>query len=919
MNVDNENVDIDPVTDLGLALGYSRQCIQRRLNNDSGAGANAGSGLNMTFVSNNPLSELVWSPHKGPSNVALLPAQGVTGSRKPDTDNNHAVGDYLFLTSIDTSLQMTSGAAGVMPVRGPRAEDKAGVGGDAEEINTAPRETDQKEDLGDGKGVGISGCVESRIAETTETGENQFSVLPGRVYRKSTDILSIKYDHSEPDEAQSEPLSEGADRNVGCSNYSLRMDLKVTSEANHMNESEAPVDVVGNQIFQGRRKSFEKIESTAENDLQNLKSEYVFSAANDTILRLEFSPQVKGSSQQAEDMPPESKTVSAKNSPTNSRVDERRRKGKEKAISDGMLRKDDEDSHESVESCNSAGLFPTGKRRRSFDEDLVVGTQGFKKQIHHAHGSTSYTRQDSSFMNWISNMMKGFPQSVQEEAPFPLSIAGPDVGHENLDKNLISTINKNQDPGSKIIGFQSIFQSLYCAKAEVQETRMLNVEYQVEEGSRELVSSNKMSNNNSTPGPCQAENSNLAGKQFLVVNERFNESTSGNREGSAVQPKTPLDKFADSLEKCSTNSEENKSKCQLAFSSKEKERTNSNSSLGKRKTSSAEQVNSGLPSTGKTVSKFCHRNDSLGSNWITRFAAKIPSSSANPDNLNPSVGLSRNRSLECLKIIPHAQNHIGFHADSAVFEARDHSSEDQPLVSGKELQMISSKITGHDDPTSTYKLPFSKLDNLKPSTGNKESLMLQSDKDGQFQADVNSKADEITDFEKNKSSTRPVMELRASSSVEKMSKENRIMPLSSFVSEQNPDVADGLFDAVKRLRLSRRDIMKWKNSRMSLSQLDGFFLRLRLGKWEEGLGGTGYHVACIIGTQGDNESEDAKSSILVKVGGIKCLIESRFVSNNDFLEDELMAWWSITSRNGDKIPSEEDMRVKVKTKRMLGF
>lgn len=65
MNADNENVDVDPVTDLGLALGYSSQCIQRRLNNDSGAGANAGSGLNMTFVSNSPLSELVWSPHKG--------------------------------------------------------------------------------------------------------------------------------------------------------------------------------------------------------------------------------------------------------------------------------------------------------------------------------------------------------------------------------------------------------------------------------------------------------------------------------------------------------------------------------------------------------------------------------------------------------------------------------------------------------------------------------------------------------------------------------------------------------------------------------------------------------------------------------------------------------------------------------------
>lgn len=34
---------------------------------------------------------------------------------------------------------------------------------------------------------------------------------------------------------------------------------------------------------------------------------------------------------------------------------------------------------------------------------------------------------------------------------------------------------------------------------------------------------------------------------------------------------------------------------------------------------------------------------------------------------------------------------------------------------------------------------------------------------------------------------------------------------------------------------------------MSLAHLKGFFLRLRLGKGDEGPGGTGYHVACITG------------------------------------------------------------------------
>lgn len=41
--------------------------------------------------------------------------------------------------------------------------------------------------------------------------------------------------------------------------------------------------------------------------------------------------------------------------------------------------------------------------------------------------------------------------------------------------------------------------------------------------------------------------------------------------------------------------------------------------------------------------------------------------------------------------------------------------------------------------------------------------------------------------------------------------------------------------------------LRWMNSHTSLSHLDGFFLRLRLGRSEAGLGGTGYYVACING------------------------------------------------------------------------
>lgn len=45
----------------------------------------------------------------------------------------------------------------------------------------------------------------------------------------------------------------------------------------------------------------------------------------------------------------------------------------------------------------------------------------------------------------------------------------------------------------------------------------------------------------------------------------------------------------------------------------------------------------------------------------------------------------------------------------------------------------------------------------------------------------------------------------------------------------------------------RLTFLRWMNSHTSSLHLDGFFLRLRLGKWEEDIGGTGYHVACITG------------------------------------------------------------------------
>lgn len=45
----------------------------------------------------------------------------------------------------------------------------------------------------------------------------------------------------------------------------------------------------------------------------------------------------------------------------------------------------------------------------------------------------------------------------------------------------------------------------------------------------------------------------------------------------------------------------------------------------------------------------------------------------------------------------------------------------------------------------------------------------------------------------------------------------------------------------------------------------------------------------------------------------------KWLNSHHILQDELMAWWSATSRDSAQIPSEEDLRLKVKKRKVLGF
>lgn len=124
------------------------------------------------------------------------------------------------------------------------------------------------------------------------------------------------------------------------------------------------------------------------------------------------------------------------------------------------------------------------------------------------------------------------------------------------------------------------------------------------------------------------------------------------------------------------------------------------------------------------------------------------------------------------------------------------------------------------------------------------------------------------------------------------------------------DESSVVFGALHRLRLSRSNIIRWLKSPIMHTTLDGFFVRLRFGKWEEALGGTGYHVARLNGALDRNR-------LSVTIRNSTCQVDSRFVSNHDFHEDELKAWWSAAKKGDWKLPSKEELSMKLRERELL--
>ncbi|KAI3469695.1 hypothetical protein Pfo_026358 [Paulownia fortunei] len=1055
MSINEEDID------LGLALGSTNYNVETRLNSSSGAGVNANSRVDMAFTASDPLSELVWSPHNGlslkcadsslannkpflrwnvgPSIKELSTSQSIRSKGSGDDKVVDEEKLTISQTMLDGDGKFADNATLFRPSRGSSSCElvarhrycDAGSNGKMEEEagNTDAIQKEEnlrdnvQEDFCSKQNVQIADIAESSkknaeqdiLADGTHDSKVDMAInwqFSNKLIRRARCNLNsrVEINASRSDvmglavPIHSEPHTEA----LVCSLPNLQSrqepDDEVTSASGEVkkNKTRMPIPLPGTAMM--------KLESTDENDLGHLAAKEAHSSGE---MRL-----------------PSENSLPVDKSPTNSRACLYQENGKERALSE------DDDSHESVESCNSVGLFSKGIKRQSYDQVQLVGSKRRKKQIQGSHGSTSIVRPDSSFMNWISNMVKGLSESNKKESSsLTLTLArSNNVCGNNQQENFMC--NKSHDNESPNVGFQSIFQSLYCRNTKLSDSGLQKDNYSMEE-SKELMVADEISFKN-LPRSCDRNNDNSC-EQIILSNKEVNPHISRNIVGHPSKPWIFSAEFARTPYVCERSLAKNKAS-DIPVCNRAKGEVSPSDSSCKQVNSTAENASLNIP---LAMSCMPEKSNPLASLWITRLYTRT----ARSENCNQITEEARECSTECPKA--NLDNLITdvFSIDQKI------SAEDQVRASEQKQEMQRFAAKASVDFKSTHKLSpiqlsqksrsseamtsvFSKrLDALRhiihPSEKTKsstctlicffcgrsghdlrkcpeltetelEDLLVKINSFDRveespclcircFQFDhwaiscplVSSRrhrrseqnADVISHYttchlqlftgndkcssnlggeeddhkqvaaarvacssrkpclgsfpsyltwdvkgsSSKRLSTSNEFQKSTASSSENDLKDKQIFPPCNLLNAENAVVQEEMFHAIRKLRLSRADILRWMNSNVSLLHLNGFFLRLRLGKLEAGLGGTGYYVARITGDTEENIGCNSKKSILVDVGGVKSSVGSQYVSNHDFLEDEIKVWWSRTLKSGGKIPSLDELNSKFKDRTCLGF
>lgn len=883
----------DEDLDLALALGSANYRVQTESNNVSGAGVNAKLKVDMAFAASNPLSELVWSPHKG---LGLKCADPNLADKKP-----------FLLWNVGPSGKLSSPS---QSIRSVGAGDKV-ANDDGILMLSSPMPN-----------------LETKLGEkTADVGEERASI-PSFIQMEDS---YKKNKYVEEDVAYNPRVNNSTELEAAsCSKPNATKLSKNSNVQSPMEPHDKETSGSGGSKQNKPDMLCSKLEASAENELCN--------------------PIVKEAQSLGEMRLP---------SPPNNEVCLYQEKGKEKPLSEGDIHRrlangDDGDSNESVESCNSVGFLSTGIKRQSCDQDSIHSNKRMK--IQGSHGSTSIIKPHSSFMNWISNMVKGFSDSCKEESSaLDLTLSCLN-GVQAKDDRETFACTKTRGSPNLTMGFQTMFQSLYCQDTKTPDTVAPVEHYSIQE-SEELV----VADNTSTKHPPKSFHSDDENtcKQIVVSNVQENPCISRNIVGLPSQPWVFSADMACSPFACETNLAENKAAGEIPTC----DGTSGNIA----------------PSSPLAMSNSPGKSSYLTSLWITRLSTKSPQ--LGKGNQTNQVAVERH--TEYQNVIPDCQRNYVFSNDQNHSKSMANSHEERVYGSSKDIQRLySNPEVSSDDNCAhilrpTHPTPeisgssvamasvfARRLDALKRNVPTKRETNLTRSSMcffcGKSSHDLR-ECPEVTETEieemlvktsshdmieeskslcircfqfdhwaiscpsglanKHCQSEKLVSGINPKEIIKNEFKENRGsgFPFLSLVTSKNNDASAEIFHAIRKLRLSRVDILRWMDSHVSFTHLNGFFLRLRLAKFESGLGGTGYCVACIIGDTRENIDCSPKKSILVDVGGIKSSIGSQYISNDEFLEDEIKAWWCRILKSGCKLPSLDELNSRFKHKMSFGF
>ncbi|PAN28218.1 hypothetical protein PAHAL_5G138600 [Panicum hallii] len=633
-------------------------------------------------------------------------------------------------------------------------------------------------------------------------------------------------------------------------------------------------------------------------------------------------------------------------------VDARRlEKGKEKVVYNdsncvGNTKKSD-DSNESIESCTSTKP-PKRKHAQCSEAMMPSGNKRFRRGDNESSCSGLLEKCGSSFFNWMSSLTNGLPMFDEATAAVALDQKfSASTGEGSAAPPL--PLQNNSGIPMHCVGFNSLFQSLYThtvmitSRNNCRQPESNCTGHVFNRLTLELNNSNSMLDKQIGMGreTLDVTADTLAAERFQMVSGGSRGNFHNQIDISPMRPEKNM-KLPNSSQFCSKPLEEKQTDCAVGCSN--------DATRNKGGFMESLWVSRLLPKTSLEVMEatpcnvesavnpkavgdmlYCPSVQNLNEkelNIIQNFTGRGSSDGATSSKC-PAMPPEEPKQSESMASVFAKRLDALRHAKTSALRLTVACDHGIPKLNNHKTNSLVVSYSSHDELEVGHGTHKSSSGNgrivLCADDKGKGQLCTQSNEElrgnflserehqdhggstagkstPQHNLEVNTLAEDVD---------RRRVELKGGVSdfVASLPDNKQIVPYG-IIPNVVSDESSVVFGALHRLRLSRSDIIRWLRSPIMDTTLDGFFVRLRFGKWEEALGGTGYHVARLNGALDRNH-------LSVTIRNSTCQVDSRFVSNHDFHEDELRAWWSAAMKGEWKLPSKEELSMKLRERELL--